>query len=344
MTAIFYAQLFCTVADLVADKQSPGIDETRMFQAIREASDFLQKEIGWFIPVTLTRSFTGSGSKQLFVPPLLAISSIVNDDDTLTTADYILKPDDGFWPHGPYGQLAVDPDATLLSTWFCEKDGVVIAGRWGKYERSGTTGATVQDSTEQGISQSTLKISDGGKISPGMVLLVGSEQELVTGWGSPITTVTLLNGAITATDSVITVDDGALLNISEIIRVGFEQMKVLDKQTHQCSVTRSWNGTKAVTHADNAVVDVYRTVNVERGVNGTTAAAHLLNAAISRYFAPDDVQFLCKEIATLTASKALGGYQGRTGNPEMGVVFYNDSFPKFDIEKVKRNYYIPRVG
>lgn len=341
---ISYAQYFCTVADLVADKQSPGIDEARMFQAIREASETIAKEIGQFIPVTLTRRFDGRGSKTLFVPPLLAIDSIVNNGVTLTTADYLLKPDGGFWANGPYCQILVHPDATQLYTWLGQLDGVVITGPWGMYLRSGPTGATVQDATEQSASQLTLKVSDGGKMSPGMVLLIGSEQEAVTGWGDPTAGVTTLNGAVAVSDEVITLANGALVNVGEILRVDFEQMKVKDKRTHQCSVIRSWNGTGKVSHLTAAAVDVYRTATVERGVNGTTAAAHLINAAISRYFAPDDIQFLCKEIATLTASKALSGYQGRTGNAETGVVFFNDSFPDHDIKQVKKNYYIPRVG
>ena len=78
-------------------------------------------------------------------------------------------------------------------------------------------------------------------------------------------------------------------------------------------------------------------------MNGTTAATHATSTAISRYFVPDDILYLTKEIATLSANKALSGYQGRTGNGETGVVFYNDAFPKFDIDKVKSNYYIPRI-
>lgn len=339
-----YAQLFCTVADLVADTQAPGVDEARMFQAIREASETIQKDIGWFVPVTLTRLFHGSGSKNLFIPPLLAINSIVNNGVTLTAADYILKPDNGFWTNGPYTQILVAPLATLLATWYCQQNGVTIAGRWGKYERSGPTGATVQDTTEQSASQVTLKVSDGGKVSPGMVLLIGSEQEAVTGWGDPTTGVTTLNGAVSVSDDVITLTNGALVNVGEVLRVDFEQMKIKDKRTHQCSVIRSWNGTGKVAHLTGASVDVYRTVSVERGMNGTTAATHANGLVISRYFAPDDIQYLTKEIATLIVNKAKSGYQGRTGNDETGVVFYNDAFPQFDIAKVKKNYYIPRVA
>lgn len=344
---IDYAQLFCTVADLVSDKDSPGLNETRMYQAIRDASDFVQKEIGWFVPVALTRLLRGSGSNVLFIPPLLSITSVLNyahatNPTTLTTADYLLRPDNGFWPRGPYTEIVFKPYTSLYRIWAPYRNGVQIDGTWGLYDRSGLIGATVQDATGQDDSQTTLKVSDGGKVSPGMVLLIGSEQEAVTGWEAPTAAVTTLNGAVTASDEVITVANGALINIGEILRADFEQMKVRDKRTHQLSVIRNWNGTGKVAHLTAAAVDVYRTVTVERNVNGTTAATHALNTAISRYFVPDDILYLTKEIATLSANKALGGYQGRTGNQETGVVFYNDAFPQFDIEKVKSNYYIPR--
>lgn len=339
-----FAQYFCTVNDLVADKQAPGVDEARMFQAIRDASDWIQKNIGRFIPVTMTRYFRGNGSdKLLILPTLLAVTEILNDGVTLSTNDYLLKPDQGYWANGPFGKIESNVNSTLVKNWSTEQNGVEVEGRWGKYERSAAIGATVKDDTQQSSSQTTLKVSDGGKISPGMVLLIENEQEAVTGWEAPITGVTALNGAISVNDEIVTVDDGSLVNIGETIRVGFEQMKIKDKQSHQCSVARGWNGTGRVLHADDATVDVYRTVTVERGVNGTNAATHALNTTISRYYVPDDVMMLTREIAMLSVNKALSGYQGRTGNADTGVVFYNDIFPRYDIETVKKNYHIPRA-
>lgn len=339
-----YAQVFCTVADLSGDTKSPGADESRLYQAIREASDYIQKEIGWFIPVTLTRYYHGSGLIDLFVDPLLAISSISDYGVALTAGDYILKPDQAHWPNGPYSKLTADPDSTLLSGWTDVIDAVCIAGRWGKYDRSAATLATVADTTQQTNSQTTLKASSGAQVSPGMLLLIGSEQELVTGWSDPTTSATTVTEPVTASTDQLTLASAALINVGEIIRIDFEQMKVTDRRvsSNLVSVIRGYNGTSRVTHADNAAVDVYRTVNVERGVNGTTAAEHLNAVVISRYFVPDDILFLTKEIATLMVNKASSGYQGRTGNAELGVVFYNDAFPKMDIDRIRDSYLLPR--
>lgn len=340
-----YAQIFCTVDDLIADAQSPGADEARMMSAVREASDFIQKDIGWFVPVTQTLKFKApEGVNELFVPPLLAVTELINENVTLTADDYILKPDGGFWTNGPYSKIVADPDSLNLYT-FCEyENGVQITGRWGKYERSIDTGTDVDETVKQTDSATTLKIADGGKVSPGMVLLIGSEQELVTGWGDPSASVTTVNGAIASTDRTITVANGALINVGEVIRIDFEQMKVRDKRTHQLSVIRDWNGTGATAHTTSTAVDVYRTVNVERGVNGTTAAEHLKDAAISRYVAPDDINGLAKQIATLLVNKAKSGYQGRVANQEIGVMFYNDAFPRFEIQRVKQSYMFKRVA
>lgn len=341
-----YAQTFCTVRDLISDAQSPIADEARLFQAIREACDYLQKEIGWFVPVTLTRSFNGKDRDLLIVPSLISVTTLVNAGTTLSAADYILKPEDGHWAYGPYGEIEIDPDSNVLLGWVDETDGVVITGKWGLYNRTAPLTATVADTTQQDASQLTLKLSNAGEASPGMVLLVGSEQELVTGWSTPIASATQLNGAITNSDEILTVDDASLVNIGELVRIDFEQMLVKDRNTttNKLYVMRGYNNTARAAHLDNATLDVYRTVTVERGVNGTTAATHANGLAISRYLAPDDVQMLSKQIATLLVNKAKSGYQGRTGNADTGVVLYHDAFPRYDIDRIKECYALPRFA
>lgn len=343
---IQYAQVFCSVAELVADLQAPGADEASIFQRIREASSYLAREIGWFIPVSMTRTLNGKGSQRLFVPPLLWITSIVDyNGGTLSSDDYLAWPEGGHWPNGPYSILRVGPQPVHLGAWADRDDGVQIAGGWGKYNLAKSTGAAVKDSVKQAAASTSLTVDDGSAISPGMVLAIESEQELVTGWGSPSDSTANLDEAMTATDVTLKLTDATVVHIGEILRIDFEQMKVLDLDltTKQAYVRRGWNLTAAVLHADNSDVSVYRTATVERGMNGTTASDHLADEAISRYVVPDDILFLMKENATLMLEKAKTQYQGRTGN-EQGVVFYNDAFPKQDIDRLKRLYAIPRMG
>lgn len=343
-----FAQIYCSVADLVADREAPGTDEARLLQAIRDASDFIQKRIGWFLPVTQTLSFRGNGSTKLRLPPsLLSINTITNDDVTLTTDDYILRPSDRFWPYGPYNLIEVVTGSNRLTFWSQEQDGVVINGPWGLYEKTEALNATVQDEGGQSDSQTTLKVSNGGKVSLGMVIKIQSEQEAIVGWEAPTSNVTAINMAsgLDSSETVVTLDNVALVQIGEIIRLEFEQCKIVDirASSHQASLIRGWNGTRIVSHADNTQVDVYRTVTVERGVNGTTAASHALSTALSRQCVPFDILELTKEIATLGVNKARSGYQGRTGNDQTGVIFYNDKYPQYDIETVAKGYYISRA-
>ena len=333
------SQIFCAVSELVADSEAPGGDEARLYQAIRDASDFLQKEIGWFIPVTETRRLDGNGEARLDIPPLLELTTIINDDDTLTSSDYLLYPDNRHWPNGPYSWIVVDPDSTTLQVWLEEAGSVQITGKWGLYNRQVSTGAAV-GTGGQDSSVETLLVDNGGKVSPGMLLLIESEQELVTGWDDPTEGVTTLGAALAASDETVTLSDGSLVNVGEIIRVEFERMKVLDKQSNTIAVVRGWNGTARVAHSSGANVDVYRTVTVERAVNGTSAASHDAAKSISRYVVPDDILYLTRQIATLMINKARSGYAGKTGNPELGEVFYHDAFPRFEIERIKQNYEI----
>ena len=286
-----FAQSFCTVADLIADMNAPGIDEAGLLQRIREASDYLQKEIGWFIPVTMTRKFHGHGREHLLVPPLLSVASIVNADITLLTTDYILHPDGRFWSNGPYGEILPDPDSSVhLSTWEDEEDGVEITGQWGLYDRSLATGATVQDAPQSAV-QTSMQVTNGAQLSLGAVLLIESEQELVSGWATPIDSTANLDGAITASDDVLKLTDATQVHIGEVVRIDLEQLKILDihTTTKEASVVRGWNKTHAAAHLTSSDVYVYRTATVERGMNGTTAASHLQGTAISRYVVPDDV-------------------------------------------------------
>jgi len=336
-----YAQLYCTINDLLSDPQPPAGDVEILYREIQAASQTILQEIGNFVPISETRYFMGNGGVRLFIPALLALTgSIVNEDTTLAANDFIYQPDGRHWLNGPYSWLEVNAeDATNLGAWYPERDGVEIPARWGLYEETEDSGATM-GAAQTTTTETGLQVSTAAKLSPGAVVLIGTEQQLITGYNTPVTAITTLNGTIDATQETIILTNGALVNIGEIIRIGVEQMRVLDIATHTMYVQRHWNKTLGAAHSTGANVDVYRKFIVTRGVNGTTAAAHLISTAISRYLVPADVLFLCKEIATLMLNKAGTGYAGRTGNAELGTVFYNDAFPRFDLERVREHYRI----
>lgn len=345
MTNIVYAQSFCTAAELENDLNLAGsVRAELLLEKIEAACDVMQKRVGWFVPVTMTKYFNGMGRQRLHIHPFLGLTgSIVNDGTTLTGTDYILQPNTRWWANGPYSWLDVAPDAANLSEWIEKDEGVEVPARWGLYEETESTAATVQNTTSQSDTVTTLLLSDGSKVSPGMVLLIGTEQEYVSGWGDPTSAVTTLGAGVDATSVEWTLSAGAL-NVGEIGRVGLEQFKVLDKNGTAYYVQRGWNKSRQAVHAVNADVDVYRSVNVVRGVNGTTAAAHLNGASIARYKAPSDVNYLCRQIAALMLKKAQGGFAGKTGNEDTGQTTYNNEFPMIAMREIEENYRIHRVG
>jgi hypothetical protein len=168
------------------------------------------------------------------------------------------------------------------------------------------------------------------------VLLVETEQDVVTATGDPTDSTANLNGAIDANQEEITLDDASKVNLNEILRVGFEQMRVLDKAGNLALVSRGYNGTKRVAHNTATDVFVYRTYKVTRGVNGTTAVGHT-TAAIQRYVPPEDINGLCRQMAALAIKMASTGFSGRVGNAETGEVSYYKAFPS-EIEKIRLAY------
>jgi hypothetical protein len=331
-------QCFATLDDLQADLGVGNIDAKALEKYLRPASDYLAEEIGHFIPEIATGAYYPYGyPRMLFIAPLISVTSISNDGTTLSASDYILKPDRKHWSNGCYTWIEIAADATGLDYW----TEVSIVGKWGMYDETKATGATVGTG---GITDSAtaLLVNDGAKVSPGQVLYIGTEQLFVSGYGAVTASATTLGADLDASSETVSVASGAALNVGEIIRVGFEAMKVLDIQSNSLYVTRGWNGTKKVTHATSAAVDVYRTFTVERGVNGTTAAAHAEGATINYYTVPTPINYLTRQIATLMMKKAQGGFAGKTGNSTVGDVFYFHEFPRDEIARVKNNYYVPR--
>lgn len=332
-------RLYCTVKELIDDLLPlTGGNEAALLDAIQFASDFIDNDLGAFIPYTATKRFDGNGRDILFVPPLLSVTTLMDDTSTLASTDYLLYPRSKHWEDGPYSWIAHDPDGNY-SEWTQEMDVISIAGSWGKYLKTLATGATVQNSP-LAIGDTALVIADGSKLSPGMVSLIESEQVLVTATGAVTAAVTTVTEAVGMTDDTITLASATLVLVGETIRIDLEKMLILDinATSKVAYVARGWNGTKRASHADNASVDVYRTFTIKRGVNGTTAAQHIQTTAISRYIPPAPVARLCRMIAGLWKRLADSQYAGRTANVELGQVFYNDAFPKRELEEIRTMY------
>lgn len=335
-------RLYCTVDELLSELDAEGVkafSEARILDKIRSSSEWITRNIGGFIPLADTRNFDGDGSNELDVDPLLAVTMLTVDGVSIASTEYLLYPLNRLWDGGPYLRLVIDPDATALFSFPRVRNANEIAGRWGLYEDHQATGASV---ASQEVGATTLTVDNGGLISAGAVLLIEDEQQLVTGREAPTDSTANTNEAFAADDDVLTVTDGTQVKVGEIIRVNFEQMKILDVSGNDLLVIRGWNRTKRAAHLTAQDVYVYRTYTVKRGVNGTTAAEHTAKA-VERYHPPADVSWLCRQMAGLMLKKADSGFSGRVGNEATGETFYYSEFPKGVIENVKNNYFVPRL-
>ena len=113
-------RLYCTVDELLTDLGSEGVRNSseRVLWMIKQASEWIDRHIGMFIPLTATKRFDGDGTRELDVdPPLLAVTSVTDDETTLETTDYLLYPRNRLWSGGPYMRLVIDPDASSLYNW-----------------------------------------------------------------------------------------------------------------------------------------------------------------------------------------------------------------------------------
>lgn len=318
------AQIYCTVQDVIDDLRLTG-DEPGLFSRIQAASRFVNRRFGDFIPVLATRKYRGF-KPDLHIDPLLSVTSISNDGVAVT--NYELHPLNKHWENGPYTRLVSD------YSWGEE---VQIIGQWGKWTGAESTGLT----STQTDSASTLVVTDASFLSPGAVLKLGDEQELIVSYGSPTTATSKLNGAVAVTDEFITVDNGAEFIQGEVIRVSTEDMLVRGISGHVLWVMRGYNQTVKQAHLDDSAIGIYRTFNVVRSVNGTTAAAHV-SATIYKYFVPADVNWLVRQIAGLMRSKAASGFAGKVGNAELGETFYFNEFPQ-QVKDIARNYRITQI-
>lgn len=201
-------RLYCTVDDVSDDMRLKSTSSERVpaLDFIRSASDWIDRRLGKFIPETATYWFDGSGALHLHLDrdrAVISITTLTDDGTTIANTNYILYgdgPRKPMWENGPYRRLTVDPDASSLNVWTAEEDVISILGSFGLYSETVDTGVVV-GAGDQTDSATTL-LGGSGNIPVGSVLLIGSEQELVTAkTGATYTVVRGINGTTSAAHS-----------------------------------------------------------------------------------------------------------------------------------------------
>lgn len=335
-------QIYCSVGEIIEDLGDSSMAEAKIYSKIVAASQELAREIGRFLPIKASVSLPSLESEMvelddedalLQTPPLLSVSSVSVYGVARPSGDYKAWPYTRYWLNGPYSALQLDDMSGTLGQWAEEAGRNVIVGNWGLYDETVSLGITAS----QLIGDTTLVVTNGSKVSAGMVLLIESEWELVASTGATTASGATLSATIDDAAEEIGVSNGTLVSVGEEIKIDFERMRVLDVAGNTLLVARGVSGSKRASHTISTAVSVYRTFTVSRGVNGSSAAAHS-GAAILRQVAPADINYLCRQVAALMIRKAATGYVGQAGNNELGQAFFVNEFPRNQIEHVKNNY------
>ena len=203
--------------------KSPGVlnitgtgDDGRLLQLLEAASrqvDGVTRR--HFYSVTATMRLPGNGMTWLLLPyDLLAVASLREDTDrdglyetTWAPSDYVL------WPHNadptgglddarPFTAIEVDERSTGARDVFLPGQHMYeIAARWGYWERTEDTGASLSQGPGVTAAVTTLAVDDASLLNTGDTLLIDSEQVYVTGRNPAGNTITVrrgVNGAAAA--------------------------------------------------------------------------------------------------------------------------------------------------
>jgi len=211
---------------------------------------------------------------------------------TISSSDFFLEPNN---QGPPYDRIEIDLSSTAAyQAGDTPQRSISVAGSWG-YTSTTRSGGTVASGLDSDSAATTMVCSNGSRIGVGDTLLIQSEQVFVSERDFAALDSKLINGALTANQSevTITVDSSHGIGAAEVIRVGSEQMFVVSVATNDLTVIRAYNGSVLAVHSDDTAIHINRTLTIERGINGTTAATHADATSITPYEPPMDIQSLC---------------------------------------------------
>ncbi len=247
-----------------------------------------------FFPLTETRSYhLGGGGGFWLEVDLFSLTAVTADTVAITISTVTLHP--GVAPFHWISQTGVDIDVT---------------GVW-TFSQDTTPAGALAEALDN--SETAVDVTDSSLIGIGDLILVDTEQMIVTAKTQLDTGVDFSSGGTTAdkSDNAITLD-GAGLKVGESILADSERMLIVEynSATEIATVKRAWDGSVLATHTTPSVF-APRTLTVERDAVGTTAATHSDTTAITRNIAPGPIVDLCIAEAISTYEQESSGY-GRT--------------------------------
>lgn len=312
--------------------ESSGPDRDALIDKhIAGATKTIDKQLNLrFVPETKTRFYpwpqrTQDSKQILWLDALLlSVDTLKTQNGTVTIAadDYFLEPVN---TGPPYRSIEIDlGDNVASDAEFGSDDSsqraISVLGSWA-FGNDTEPAGTVASGLASGATVTTFVCSDGSLIDVGDTLLMGSEQVFVSGRVNAALGSILIDGALTAEQSevTVTVDGSHGIVAGEIILIGSERMLVRDVSGNDLTVERAYDGSVLAAHSDDTAVHVYRTLTIVRGVNGTTAATHPDTTVITKYKPPEDIQNLCRAEAIFNYEQDKSGHTGVVGGIDGGV-------------------------
>ncbi len=288
---------YATVEQVAAslDFKTSAYETSRLARLVLSASRLIDLGLHrHFYPLTETRSYhLGGGGGFWLGADLFSLTAVTADTVAITVSTVTLSP--GVPPYHWISQTGVDVDVT---------------GIWGYTRDTTPAGALAEalDATETGVD-----VTDSSLVGIGDLILVDTEQMIVTAKTLLDTGVDFLSGGTTAdkSDNAVTLD-GPGLKVGETILADSERMLIVDynSATEVATVKRVWDGSVLATHTTPSVF-APRTLTVERDAVGTAAATHADATTITRNVPPGPIVDLCIAEAITTYSQESSGY-GRT--------------------------------
>lgn len=130
---------------------------------------------------TATRVYGALTADLVVVDDLLSVTTLKTDstgartyDTTWATTDYDLEPFDAVTsaPPRPYTRIVPTPNGTYKFP--STRGGVQVVGSFGYFDVKRTASATLAEALD--TSETDLDVSEGSEFSPGMTILIDSEQ------------------------------------------------------------------------------------------------------------------------------------------------------------------------
>lgn len=242
---------------------------------------------------------------------VVSLTNVVSGGTTVASTDYFLYPELG----PPYTRLELDLSSSAsFGGGATHQQDLVLTGTFGYTANTAQLGTLAEavDTSETSIDLST-------SVGVGTLLLIDTEYLHVSG-RSLLDTGQTINANLLAQrgDDAVSVDDGTLYSLGEVITLDSERMLITDIAANTLIVERAWSGSTLAAHSSGAAVYAPRTAVVERAVCGTSASAHNLSTAVYRHVPPALVTALTVAEALFSLGNEQSGYGRTVGLDESG--------------------------